>query len=95
MKQDIIISIDIGGTTFESAILDKNYLNIMDMSKKWHVRDYHDSEGLIEGIYSQITGLLNKNTLDKNRIFVPFFTAFSHFSKIRVKAVWMDSFGLK
>ena len=34
MKKDIIISIDIGGTTFESAILDRDYLNIIDMSSK-------------------------------------------------------------
>ena len=47
MKQDVIISIDIGGTTFESSILDKNYLNILDISNKWHVRDYQNSQELL------------------------------------------------
>ena len=32
MKKDIIITIDIGGTTFESAILNRDYLNIIDIS---------------------------------------------------------------
>ena len=69
MKQDVIISIDIGGTTFESSILDKNYLNILDISNKWHVRDYQNSQELLNGICSQITELLHKNKIDENRIF--------------------------
>ena len=68
MKKDIIISVDIGGTTFESAILDRDYLNIIDMSSKWHVRDYSDSESLLEAISSQIGNLLDRNQIDKNKI---------------------------
>ena len=34
MKKGIIVAIDIGGTTFESAVLDSDYLNIIDISKK-------------------------------------------------------------
>tara|TARA_A100001015_G_C15043198_1_gene741335 strand:- start:3147 stop:4037 length:891 start_codon:yes stop_codon:yes gene_type:complete len=61
MKKDIIISVDIGGTTFESAVLNKNYLNIIDMSPKDQVRKYSDSESLLEGICKQIRNLLKKN----------------------------------
>ena len=68
MEKDIIISIDIGGTTFESGILNKDYLNIIDMSAKWHVRDYSDSESLIEAICSQIRELLDKNKHDDDDI---------------------------
>jgi len=68
MKQDIIISIDIGGTTFESAILDRDYLNIIDMSSKWHVRDYSDSESLLEAICSQINDLLVKNQINQSKV---------------------------
>ena len=64
MKQDIIISIDIGGTTFELAIHDRDYLNIIDMSSKWHVRDYSDSESLLEAICSQINDLLIENQIN-------------------------------
>ena len=69
MKKDIIISVDIGGTTFESAILDKDYLNIIDMSAKWHVRDYSDSESLLEAICSQIRELLDKNKLQDDDVY--------------------------
>ena len=68
MKKDVIISIDIGGTTFESAILDKDYLNIVDMSSKWHVRDCSDSESLLGAICTQINDLLIKNQISKNKI---------------------------
>ena len=54
MKKDIIITIDIGGTTFESALLNRDYLNIIDISKKWHVRDYDTSESLLEGICNNL-----------------------------------------
>ena len=69
MKKDIIISLDIGGTTFESAILDKDYLNIIDMSSKWHVRDYANSESLLEGIYTQIKDLLDKNNIADSQLY--------------------------
>ena len=69
MEKDIIISIDIGGTTFESGILNRDYLNIIDMSPKWHVRDYSDSESLLEGICCQIRDLLNKNKLNDEQIY--------------------------
>ena len=68
MKKDVIITIDIGGTTFESALLNRDYLNIIDISKKWHVRDYNTSESLLEGICKQIKDLLSKNSLDESRI---------------------------
>ena len=68
MEKDIIISIDIGGTTFESAILDKDYLNIIDMSSKAHVRDYSDSESLLDAICYQINNLLDKNEINQNNI---------------------------
>ena len=69
MKKDIIISVDIGGTTFESGILNRDYLNIIDMSPKGHVRDYSDSELLLEGICSQIRGLLSKNKLSNDQVY--------------------------
>ena len=69
MKKDIIISIDIGGTTFESGVLNRDYLNIIDMSPKWHVRDYSNSEALLEGICSQIRDLLKKNKLSDDQIY--------------------------
>ena len=69
MKKDIIISLDIGGTTFESAILDKDYLNIIDISSKWHVRDYTGSEALLKGIYIQIKDLLDKNKIGESQIY--------------------------
>ena len=68
MKKDTIISIDIGGTTFESAILNRDFLNIIDISLKWHVRDYNSSESLFKGICSQIQELLNKNNIGDNQI---------------------------
>ena len=69
MEKDIIISVDVGGTTFESSVLNKNYLNILDMSPKWHVRKYSDSETLLEGICRQIRDLLNKNDISDSRIY--------------------------
>ena len=68
MKKDIIIAIDIGGTTFESAMLDRDYTNIIDISDKWHVRDYNTSESLLEGICKQIKDLLSKKSLDESRV---------------------------
>ena len=68
MKEDIIISIDIGGTTFESAILDKDYLNIINMSSKSHVRDYSDSESLLDAICYQINNLLDQNEISQKNI---------------------------
>ena len=68
MKKDIIIAIDIGGTTFESAVLDRDYTNIIDISNKWHVRDYNTSESLLEGICKQIKDLLSSNSLEESRI---------------------------
>ena len=69
MEKDIIISVDVGGTTFESSVLNKNYLNILDMSPKWHVKKYSDSESLLEGICRQIRDLLNKNDISDSRIY--------------------------
>ena len=59
-----IVAIDIGGTTFESAILNRDFLNIIDISLKWHVRDYNTSELLLKGICKQVKDLLNKNSLE-------------------------------
>ena len=69
MEKDIIISIDVGGTTFESSILNKNCLDIIAISEKWHVGDYSTSQELFDAINSQINDLLNIKTIDKKRVF--------------------------
>ena len=68
MEKDIIISIDVGGTTFESSILNKNCLDIIAISEKWHVGDYSTSQELFDAINSQINDLLNIKTIDKKMI---------------------------
>ena len=68
MQKDIIIAIDIGGTTFESAILNRESLDILDMSSILHIRDYNSSELLFEAICTQIQDLLDKNLLKSDKI---------------------------
>ncbi len=68
MKKDTIITIDIGGTTFESAILSYDKLAILDMSPKDQVRNYSTASELLKGICFQINRLLKKNSIDKSRV---------------------------
>ena len=69
MERDIIVSVDIGGTNFETGLLNKECLTIIDISSKSHVRNYVDSESLFNGVCSQIKGLLDKHKVSDARIY--------------------------
>ena len=59
MERDVIVSIDIGGTNFETGILNKESLAIIGISSKNHIRNYINSESLFDGVCLQIKNLLD------------------------------------
>tara|TARA_B100001750_G_scaffold76758_1_gene60904 strand:+ start:282 stop:1172 length:891 start_codon:yes stop_codon:yes gene_type:complete len=69
MERDVIVSIDIGGTNFETGILNKESLAIIGISSKNHIRNYINSESLFEGVCLQIKNLLDKYKVDDTRIY--------------------------
>ena len=54
-----IISLDIGGTTFSSYLIDEN-LNILSKSSIDNIHNYSNQKDLINGIENQILGLLGE-----------------------------------
>ena len=66
MKQ-YIISIDLGGTTFSSYIIDNN-LNIHSRSLIEEINQYSGTVALIDGIERQVLDLVEKNNISLNEI---------------------------
>ncbi len=62
-----IISIDIGGTTFNTGIFSESFNHIF-ISSKDKIRYYKSKKQVVEAIIKQVNESIDSNNLDRNKI---------------------------
>ena len=62
-----IISIDIGGTTFNTGIFSESFNQIF-ISSKDKIRYYKSKNQVVEAIIKQVNESIDSNNLDRNKI---------------------------
>ena len=62
-----IISIDIGGTTFNTGIFSESFNQIF-ISSKDKIRYYKSKKQVVEAIIKQVNESIDSNNLDRNKI---------------------------
>jgi glucokinase len=62
------LTIDIGGTTFTSALFNTN-LELISISEESYVGDYIEKESLINGIADKIKNLCSENKVNLNQVY--------------------------
>ena len=62
-----ILSVDIGGTTFNTGLFSES-LNLISISKKDKIRYYNDKDEVIHAITNQIKTIISDNNIKNSEI---------------------------